>query len=93
MKRGEGKLIFYKSENGKIELEVKGSLVDTMAEIGQLVHLIHVKTSKINLFSGIEFERMMRDPAFWDEVFKTRPEDQSISEQDGKRRKKEGDKT
>ncbi len=92
MKRGEGKLIFYKSENGKIELEVEGSLVDTMAEIGQLVHLIHIKTSRQNLFSGIEFERIMRDPEFWDEVFKTRPEDQIISEMNT-RPKKEGDKT
>lgn len=85
-------MLFYKSENGKIELEVKGSLVDTMAEIGQLVHLIHIKTSRKNLFSGLEFEKMMRDPAFWDEVFKTRPEDQIISEMNT-RPKKEGDKT
>jgi hypothetical protein len=54
--------------------------------------LIHVKTSKQNLFSGIEFERMMREPEFWDEVFRTRDSDQEIAEMNA-RPKKEGDKT
>jgi hypothetical protein len=72
--------MYYRTDGKKIELEVKGSLLDTIAEIGNLVHLIHVKTSKQNLFSGIEFERMMREPEFWDEVFRTRDSDQEIAE-------------
>lgn len=93
MKRGEGKLLYYRTEDGKTELQVKGKLTETMAEIGQLVHLIHIRTSKINLFSGIEFERIMRDPAFWDEVFKARKEDENISELMEESSKKEGDTT
>jgi hypothetical protein len=84
--------MYYRSDGKKIELEVKGTLLDTIAEIGNLVHLIHVKTSKQNLFSGIEFERMMREPKFWDEVFRTRDSDQEIAEMNA-RPKKEGDKT
>lgn len=84
--------MYYKTDGKKIELEVKGNLLDTIAEIGNLVHLIHVKTSKQNLFSGIEFERMMREPEFWDEVFRTRDSDQEIAEMNA-RPKKEGDKT
>lgn len=84
--------MYYRTDGKKIELEVKGNLLDTIAEIGNLVHLIHVKTSKQNLFSGIEFERMMREPEFWDEVFRTRDSDQEIAELNA-RPKKEGDKT
>jgi hypothetical protein len=84
--------MYYRTDGKKIELEVKGNLLDTIAEIGNLVHLIHVKTSKQNLFSGIEFERMMREPEFWDEVFRTRDSDQEIAEMNS-RPKKEGDKT
>lgn len=84
--------MYYRTDGKKIELEVKGNLFDTIAEIGNLVHLIHVKTSKQNLFSGIEFERMMREPEFWDEVFRTRDSDQEIAEMNA-RPKKEGDKT
>ena len=84
--------MYYRTDGKKIELEVKGNLLDTIAEIGKLVHLIHVKTSKQNLFSGIEFERMMREPEFWDEVFRTRDSDQEIAEMNA-RPKKEGDKT
>lgn len=84
--------MYYRTDGKKIELEVKGNLLDTIAEIGNLVHLIHVKTSKQNLFSGIEFERMMREPEFWDEVFRTRDSDQEITEMNA-RPKKEGDKT
>ena len=84
--------MYYKTDGKKIELEVKGNLLDTIAEIGNLVHLIHVKTSKQNLSSGIEFERMMREPEFWDEVFRTRDSDQEIAEMNA-RPKKEGDKT
>lgn len=84
--------MYYRTDGKKIELEVKGNLLDTIAEIGNLVHLIHVKTSKQNLFSGIEFERMMREPEFWDEVFRTRDSDQKIAEMNA-RPKKEGDKT
>lgn len=83
--------MYYRTDGKKIELEVKGNLLDTIAEIGNLVHLIHVKTSKQNLFSGIEFERMMREPEFWDEVFRTRDSDQEIAEMNAKL-KKEGDK-
>jgi hypothetical protein len=92
MKRGEGKLLYYRTEDGKTELQIKGKITETIAEIGQLDHLIHIRISKNDLFSGIEFERIMRDPTFWDEVFKTRPEDQIISEMNT-RPKKEGDKT
>lgn len=84
--------MYYRTDGKKIELEAKGSLLDTIEEIGNLVHLIHVKTSKQNLFSGIEFERMMREPEFWDEVFRTRDSDQEIAEMNA-RPKKEGDKT
>ncbi len=84
--------MYYRTDGKKIELEVKGNLLDTIAEIGQLVHLVHVKTSKQNLFSGIEFERMMREPEFWDEVFRTRDSDQEIAEMNAIP-KKEGDKT
>lgn len=84
--------MYYRTDGKKIELEVKGNLLDTIADIGNLVHLIHVKTSKQNLFSGIEFERMMREPEFWDEVFRTRDSDQEIAEMNA-RPKKEGDKT
>lgn len=84
--------MYYRTDGKKIELEVNGNLLDTIAEIGNLVHLIHVKTSKQNLFSGIEFERMMREPEFWDEVFRTRDSDQEIAEMNA-RPKKEGDKT
>lgn len=84
--------MYYRTDGKKIELEVKGSLLDTIEEIGNLVHLIHAKTSKQNLFSGIELERMMREPEFWDEVFRTRDSDQEIVEMNA-RPKKEGDKT
>lgn len=84
--------MYYRTDGKKIELEVEGNLLGTIAEIGNLVHLIHVKTSKQNLFSGREFERMMREPEFWDEVFRTRDSDQEIAEMNS-RPKKEGDKT
>jgi hypothetical protein len=85
--------MYYRTDGKKIELEVKGNLLDTIAEIGNLVHLVHIRISKNNLFSGIEFERIMRDPAFWDEVFKARKEDESFSELMEEISKKEGDKT
>lgn len=85
-------MMYYRTDGKKTELEVKGNLLDVIAEIGQLVHLVHVKTSKQNLFSGIEFERMMREPEFWDEVFRTRDSDQAIAGMNG-RPNKEGDKT
>ena len=92
MKRGEGKLLYYRTEDGKTELQVKGTIVETIAEIGQLVHLVHIKTSCQDLFGGFEIEKVMRDPKFWDKVFEIRPEDQIISEK-FTRPKKEGDKT
>jgi hypothetical protein len=85
--------MYYRTEDEKIELQVKGTLPQMAAEIGQLVHLVHIRISKNNLFSGIEFERIMRDPAFWDEVFKARKEDENISELMEESSKKEGDKT
>ena len=84
--------MYYRTDGKKIELEVKGNVIDTIAEVGQLVHLIHVKVSKQNVFSGIEFERMMREPEFWDEVFRTRASDQEIAGMNSGP-KKEGDKT
>ena len=86
-------MMYHRRQHGKTELQVKGKLTETMAEIGQLVHLIHIRTSKIDLFSGIEFERIMRDPTFWDEVFKARKEDENLSELMEESSKKEGDKT
>jgi hypothetical protein len=83
-------MMYYRTDGKKTELEVKGNLLDAIAEIGQLVHLVHVKVSKKNLFSGIEFERMMRRPEFWDEVFRTRDSDQEIAEMN-ERRKEEND--
>ncbi|MBR2540375.1 MAG: hypothetical protein IKE85_06065 [Mogibacterium sp.] len=84
-------MMYYRTEDGKTELRVKGNLFETISEIGQLVHFVHVKMSKQNIFSGLEFERMMRRPEFWDEVFKARDSDQEIAEMNERWKEKNDD--
>ena len=62
-------MIRYEVENGITSLEVKGQLADTIAEKGQLIHLVHLKISSKDLLSGLAFEKIMKSEEFMNEVF------------------------
>lgn len=62
-------MIRYEVENGITSLEVKGQLADTIAEIGQLIHLVHLKISNKDLRAGLAFEKIMKNEEFMNDVF------------------------
>lgn len=62
-------MIRYEVENGITSLEVKGNLANTIAEIGQLIHLVHLEISSKDLCSGLAFEKIMKNEEFMNDVF------------------------
>lgn len=65
-------------KGGEIRLECKGTFPEIVADLGTLIHMLHLKMSKENFFLGMDFERTFRDPGFWDFVFKPRKEDSEL---------------
>lgn len=52
-----------------------GSLPEILSDLGTTIHVLHVRLCKENLFLGLEFEKAVKDPKFWELIFKTREED------------------
>lgn len=63
---------------GELMVEVQGSLPEISADLGTVIHAIHVDACNKNIFLGREFERTFRDPEFWDLVFRPGKDDAEI---------------
>lgn len=63
---------------GKLKVEVQGSLAEISADLGTVIHAIHVDACNKNIFLGRKFESTFRDPEFWDLVFKPNKADTDI---------------
>ena len=59
-------------------IEIEGSLTDNLADLAFIIHAMHVLLSNSNIFMGRMFERFLKNPEFWDQVFKPSPEDEYI---------------
>ena len=59
-------------------IEIEGNLIENMADLAFIIHAMHVLLSNSNIFAGQMFERFLKDPEFWDQVFKPSPEDEYI---------------
>lgn len=55
-----------------------GTLPEILSDLGTTIHVLHVRLCKENLFLGLEFEKAVKDPEFWELIFKTREEDAEI---------------
>lgn len=62
----------------------RGSMQEILSDLASAVHVIHVRLCKKDLFAGLEFEKTIRDPEFWNLVLKPSEEDSAISELEGK---------
>lgn len=49
-----------------------------MADLAFIIHAMHVLLSNSNIFVGQMFERFLKDPELWDQVFKPSSEDEYI---------------
>lgn len=68
-------------------IEIEGSLTDNLADLAFIIHAMHVLLSNSNIFMGRMFERFLKNPEFWDQVFEPSPEDEYIikaSKREGK---------
>ena len=63
---------------GKLKVEVQGSLPEISADLGTVIHAIYVDACNKNIFLGREFESTFRDPGFWDLVFRPGKDDAEI---------------
>lgn len=63
---------------GKLKVEVQGNLAEITADIGTVIHAIHVDACNKNIFLGSELEYTFRNPEFWDIVFKPNKDDAEI---------------
>lgn len=63
---------------GKLKVEVQGNLAEISADLGVVIHAIHVDACNKNIFLGSEFEHTFRDPEFWDLVFRPGKDDAEI---------------
>ena len=61
-------------------IELEGSMTKILSELGTVVHVIHIRLCRQNLFAGLDFERTIRNPEFWDLVFKPSEGDSEIFE-------------
>ena len=59
-------------------IEIEGNLIENMADLAFIIHAMHVLLSNSNIFMGRTFERFLKDPEFWDKVFKPSSEDEYI---------------
>lgn len=60
-----------------------GSMPEILSDLGSAVHAIHIRLCKQNLFAGLEFEKAIRNPEFWNIVFKPSEMDSKIFEREG----------
>lgn len=63
---------------GKLKIEVQGNLAEIRADLGVVIHAMHVDACNKNIFLGSEFENTFRNPEFWDLVFKPNKDDAEI---------------
>lgn len=69
---------YIKKDGGEPVIELEGNLTDTLADLGFLIHVIHVMLSNSNVFVGQLFENALKDPEFMERVFKPTPADAEI---------------
>lgn len=60
-----------------------GSMPEILSDLGLAVHAIHIRLCKQNLFAGLDFEKTIRNPEFWDLVIKPSEMDSKIFEREG----------
>lgn len=65
-------------DEGEMMVQVRGNLPEVISDLGAVIHSIHVKACSDDLFVGREFERIFRDPEFWDDVFEPKKHDAEI---------------
>lgn len=63
---------------GEMTVQVRGNLPEVISDLGAVIHAIHVKACSDDIFVGREFERIFRDPEFWDDIFKPNKADAGI---------------
>jgi hypothetical protein len=63
---------------GKLMVEVQGNLPEIIADLGTVIHAIHVDACNKNIFLGRELEYTFRNPEFWDLVFRPGKDDAEI---------------
>ena len=60
-----------------------GSMPEILSELGTAIHVIHIRLCRQSLFAGLDFEKAIRSPEFWDFVFRPSEEDSEIFRQEG----------
>ena len=60
-----------------------GSMPEILSDLGTAVHAIHVRLCRKNLFAGLDFEKAIRDPGFWNVVFEPSKVDSEIFNREG----------
>ena len=60
-----------------------GSMPEILSDLGSAVHAIHIRLCRQNLFAGLDFERAIRNPEFWEIVFKPSEVDSEIFNREG----------
>lgn len=65
-------------EKDLMEIGFGGSFPDIISELGTLVHVLHIRLCKRDLFLGLEFEKTMKNPEFWELVLRAREGDAEI---------------
>lgn len=63
-----------------------GSIPEILADLGTAIHIIHIRICRQNLFAGLDFEKAIRNPEFWNAIFKPSEGDSEIFEQEGEKR-------
>lgn len=63
---------------GKLMVEVQGNLPEIIADLGTVIHAIHVDACNKNIFLGRELEYTFRNPEFWDLVFRPGKDDAEL---------------
>jgi hypothetical protein len=63
---------------GKLMVEVQGNLPEIIADLGTVIHAIHVDACNKNIFLGRELEYTFRNPEFWNLVFRPGKDDAEI---------------
>lgn len=64
----------------KMYIGCGGSLPEILSELGTTIHVLHIRFCKENLFLGLRFEEAVKDPKFWELIFKIREEDAELFE-------------
>ena len=73
-------MIEFTNKDGYITYHIQGSIIDVLAELAKMIHVIHVKISYHDLRAGRALEVAFKDPEFIEEIFKPDENDRELLE-------------